>query len=1084
MKTNAKLHAPDTILADFFNGEPETRVIVILQPTAMAKGLADQSRMSAQVPSEFSGTGAATYYDLQDNSVRMQLQATVTETVNRVISQLGTTGMTVTQKFSYQFGFAAKVTPEALERIVNSSDVVAVEKDHILEAHLAQGIPLINADAVRSQYTGSGLSIAICDTGIDTSHPKLGGGVFPNSKVIGGYDVGDNDTDPRPNSVTGENHGTACAGIAAGNTGTVGDYIGGVAPDAKLYAIKISPGDTGSSSDSAMIAGWEWCIAHKNDDPNNPILIISTSFGGGRNFSTCDSTVPAMTTAAANAVAAGITVFAASGNNGYCDSMGWPACISYVNSVGAVYDQAVGTLGFCVSSASCATKEAHSGCSPDYVSWDSTASDMVTCYSNSASFLTLFAPSNQTYTTDIVGAGGASGDYVTNFGGTSAACPYAAGAAAVMQQAAKARTGAYLSPAEVKTYLVDNGDAITDGKVAVTKPRINLEKAVDALPFELSAPILAVEPAITPGTENTIYWSAGTDSTNTTINEKNSLAIQLITNNSSENDEYNSSGITNSPLNSAEIMLPANDTDGNIEPAQAIRPQGPIFVQQSEAIKPMSDITPLAATALLSESFEGVFPGTNWTLLGNPTWNDVSYDKHSGSWSGWCAGSSLNPANGYYADNMNSWMIYGPFSLSDATSAIVSFWYKNRSEASFDYFGWYASVDGVNFSGSRVNGDQNSWRSQIFDLSNVPSLGDLRGQSQVWIAFKFESDSSVSGYPGAYVDDIVITKESVPQVADLTPFQPSHWNDKISIGISQLAKEADHNYTGAYYDNQTLYFNLAWKNQGNVTTPEYTVHFEVTGTGGSIWNGTSLATPPNKVVALNSDVAIGPLAAGSHTFKVWIDYNNTISESNESNNYYERTITVSTTEPSYNAECDDNPDFSSPINSGWIMQTSTTFQNLTPGKTFWYRVKAKSAEVESNWSNIQYSLQNEQDTDEDGIPDNIEQISGTDPNNPDSDNDGITDGHEDVNHNGVLDNGETDPRLWDTDGDGASDGEEVAAGTNPLDPQSYPKSQEADIPLMGPMGYTVLTMLLGAAGAMRSRRNRKNNQLEKHSGAQ
>lgn len=30
LKTNAKLHAPDTILADFFNGEPETRVIVIL----------------------------------------------------------------------------------------------------------------------------------------------------------------------------------------------------------------------------------------------------------------------------------------------------------------------------------------------------------------------------------------------------------------------------------------------------------------------------------------------------------------------------------------------------------------------------------------------------------------------------------------------------------------------------------------------------------------------------------------------------------------------------------------------------------------------------------------------------------------------------------------------------------------------------------------------------------------------------------------------------------------------------------------------------------------------------------------------
>ena len=107
---------------------------------------------------------------------------------------------------------------------------------------------------------------------------------------------------------------------------------------------------------------------------------------------------------------------------------------------------------------------------------------MVTSYSNSASFLTLFAPSNQAYTTDIVGSGGySSGDYDSSFGGTSAACPYAAGSAAALQQAAKAKTGSYLTPAQVKTYLVNNGDNITDGKVAVTKPRINLGRAVDAL---------------------------------------------------------------------------------------------------------------------------------------------------------------------------------------------------------------------------------------------------------------------------------------------------------------------------------------------------------------------------------------------------------------------------------------------------------------------------------------------------------------------------------------------------------------------------------------------------------------------------
>jgi subtilisin family serine protease len=78
----------------------------------------------------------------------------------------------------------------------------------------------------RPVYNGSGISIAIVDSGVDYNHPRLGGGGFPNSKVIGGYDTGDRDNDPAPSD---EAHGTACAGIAAGGLGTFGDYIGGVA---------------------------------------------------------------------------------------------------------------------------------------------------------------------------------------------------------------------------------------------------------------------------------------------------------------------------------------------------------------------------------------------------------------------------------------------------------------------------------------------------------------------------------------------------------------------------------------------------------------------------------------------------------------------------------------------------------------------------------------------------------------------------------------------------------------------------------------------------------------------------------------
>lgn len=482
LRSNTKLHAPDEILADFVGGVPETSVIVLLRPSAAAGALAIRSQASARVPDEFNGPGAAVYYDLQDQTVRAQLHSEVAAASRLAIQGLGTSGLTVTRRFSYQFGFSARVTPAALERLVNSPDVVAIEKDAILQPHLAQGIPLMNASTVRGSYTGLGVSIAICDTGIDTSHPRLGGGGFPNTKVIGGYDTGNSDADPRPDPYTGEAHGTACAGIAAGNMGTAGDYIGGVAPEAKLYSIKISNDTTGTATASSIITGWEWCVTHKNDDPANPILIISTSFGGGRYFASCDSASSAMTTAAANAVAAGITLFASAGNDGYCDSIAWPACISYVNSVGAVYDASFGTYYPCVSNASCAVKTP-GGCSTGYFATDNTRPDKVPSYSNSASFLTLFAPSNRASTTDIVGFSGySSGDYYTNFGGTSAAAPYAAGAAAMLQQAVKVAAGSYLTPAQVRSYFVGAGDNVTDGKVAVTKPRINLGRAIATLP--------------------------------------------------------------------------------------------------------------------------------------------------------------------------------------------------------------------------------------------------------------------------------------------------------------------------------------------------------------------------------------------------------------------------------------------------------------------------------------------------------------------------------------------------------------------------------------------------------------------------
>ena len=72
------------------------------------------------------------------------------------------------------------------------------------------------------------------------------------------------------------------------------------------------------------------------------------------------------------------------------------------------------------------------------------------------------------------------------------------------------------------------------------------------------------------------------------------------------------------------------------------------------------------------------------------------------------------------------------------------------------------------------------------------------------------------------------------------------------------------------------------------------------------------------------------------------------------------------------------------------------------------------------------------DSDGDGLTDELENTTCTDPFDADTDNDGISDGAEDVNKNGVVDSDETDPCNNDTDSDGMPDGWEVANQLNPL----------------------------------------------------
>jgi subtilisin family serine protease len=197
-----------------------------------------------------------------------------------------------------------RIEASALAALARDPNVVSIKPIKDYEVALSETVPYIGATAVRAAgYTGKGVRVAVLDSGIDYTHAELGGpgtlaayeaaygtgpsdprnttldGLFPTAKVIGGYDFvgetwpeGDGLEDPDPDPIDFDGHGTHVADIIAGKSG--------VAPEAKLYAVKVCSAVSPACSGLALLQGMDFALDPNGDGrTKDRVDIINMSLG-------------------------------------------------------------------------------------------------------------------------------------------------------------------------------------------------------------------------------------------------------------------------------------------------------------------------------------------------------------------------------------------------------------------------------------------------------------------------------------------------------------------------------------------------------------------------------------------------------------------------------------------------------------------------------------------------------------------------------------------------------------------------------------------------------------------------------------
>ncbi|HKP11708.1 MAG TPA: S8 family serine peptidase [Blastocatellia bacterium] len=306
-------------------------------------------RSQAQAPSTGGPLGKlslALQQSLNNNDARVWANAS-RQTVRALIQTNGAVtaalrqaitlaGGTVVRQFSSIDGLLAELPKSRLLDIAGRADVERISADHLAQQSASHLEAATGADLLRAYkpltdsfngLDGSGVGIAILDSGIMAGHNDFTGLLGLTTRVTASTDIVSSNTNLalfegvtgllggllpilNPNK-DGYGHGSHVAGAAAGRNAGNNNSRGyeGVAPNASLIDVRVLDG-RGLGQTSDVIAGIDWCVANQ---ASKNIKVMNLSLGAA---STDSYVADPLCRAVRRAVAAGIVVVAAAGNYG------------------------------------------------------------------------------------------------------------------------------------------------------------------------------------------------------------------------------------------------------------------------------------------------------------------------------------------------------------------------------------------------------------------------------------------------------------------------------------------------------------------------------------------------------------------------------------------------------------------------------------------------------------------------------------------------------------------------------------------------------------------------------------------------